>query len=96
MRERLVRAARRHRKKLTALLDAQSGVEFEGETKPLPAADEAIAIRAWNLLATGSGGIDWSGLPVVAELLGVEDVEGLLTRLEVIRMHKPPEQAKQD
>lgn len=49
------------------------------------------AIRAWNFLATGAGGIDWAGLPVVVELLGVDDVEQLLERLYVIRTHKPPE-----
>lgn len=58
-----------------------------------PQADDGdrIAIRAFNLLANGTGGIDWAGLPVVVELLGVEDIEDLLHRLEVIRMHKPPE-----
>lgn len=40
------------------------------------------------------GGIDWAGLQVVVALLGVEDVEDLLFRLEVIRMHKPPERAQ--
>jgi hypothetical protein len=35
------------------------------------------------------GGIDWSGLPYVVELLAVDDVEGLIHRLQVIRRHKP-------
>ena len=42
-----------------------------------------------NLLATGTGGLDWAGLPAVAEWLGVTDLDGLLTRLEVIKMHRP-------
>lgn len=31
------------------------------------------------------GGLDWAGLPLVAELLGVEDVEWLARLLMVIR-----------
>jgi hypothetical protein len=49
------------------------------------------AIQAWNALANGSGGLDWAGLPLIVELLGVSDVEALLTRLLVIKSHKPKE-----
>lgn len=56
---------------------------------------DAQAIRAFNALANGQGGLDWAGLPLVCEWLGVEDVEGLLERLAVIRAHKPPEEAKE-
>ncbi len=31
------------------------------------------------------GGIDWSGLPIVAEVLGIEDIETLVLQLCVIR-----------
>lgn len=31
------------------------------------------------------GGIDWAGLPLVAELLGVDDLETLIMQLIVIR-----------
>jgi len=31
------------------------------------------------------GGIDWAALPVVAEMLGVNDIEGLVTDLTAIR-----------
>lgn len=51
-----------------------------------------MAIRAWNLLADGNGGIHWAGLPYVVELLGVRDLEALLDRLLVIKLHRPPEQ----
>ena len=51
---------------------------------------DQIAIKAWNLLARG-GGIDWAGLDVVVELLGVADVPGLLHRLLVIKTYKKPE-----
>lgn len=32
-------------------------------------------------------GIDWNALPVVAEMLGVRDVEMLIARLVAIRGH---------
>lgn len=31
------------------------------------------------------GGLDWAALPVVAEMLGVNDIEALITDLTVIR-----------
>lgn len=37
------------------------------------------------------GGIDWAGLPLVVEHLGIDDVEGLLHRLLTIKLHKRPE-----
>ena len=43
--------------------------------------DVRLAVKAWNLL----GGIDWAGLPLVAEILGYDDIELLITQLVVIR-----------
>ncbi len=31
------------------------------------------------------GGIDWAALPVVAEMLGIEDIETLVSQLVAIR-----------
>lgn len=31
------------------------------------------------------GGLEWAGLPIVAELLGIEDVETLVRQLIAIR-----------
>ena len=45
----------------------------------------------FNALANGMGGIDWTGLPLLASLYGVQDVEGLIDRLIVIKTHRPPE-----
>jgi len=36
----------------------------------------------WNLLG---GEIDWAGLPVVAELFGITDIELLIKQLALIR-----------
>jgi hypothetical protein len=34
------------------------------------------------------GGIDWAGLPLVAEMLGYDDMEMLVTQLQTIREFK--------
>lgn len=57
---------------------ADSGLPFGPGPAPQGA---SISIRAWNLM----GGIDWAGLPVVAEVLGIEDVERLIVDLCAIR-----------
>lgn len=52
-----------------------------------PAEQEAadrLAIRAWNLM----GGLDWAGLETIADMLGIDDVEGLIVRLAAIRDHQ--------
>ncbi len=38
-------------------------------------------MRAWNLL----GGLDWSGVEKVADLLGYDDMEILIMQLQIIR-----------
>lgn len=42
-------------------------------------------MKAWRLLSNGMGGFDWNGLPIVAELLGVDDPAMLIERLETIK-----------
>ena len=68
----------------------RSGVELLGEPDAEPDHGDLVALQAWNLLATGMGGFDWQGLPLVVALLGVQDIELLLHRLQVIKTHKPP------
>lgn len=46
----------------------------------------------WKMLSTGQGGLDWAGLPLVAEFFGITDIESLLTRLAVIKSYKKPDQ----
>ena len=48
------------------------------------------AFRVQRMLANGSGGIDWAGLPLACEMYGVRDVETLIQRLVVIKTHRPP------
>lgn len=48
--------------------------------------EDRQAIEAWNLLEQG-GGIDWAGLPIVVGLLGITDIDGLLTRLKAIKTY---------
>jgi hypothetical protein len=40
-----------------------------------------LSIRAWNIM----GGIDWAALPVIAEMLGIGDIETLVLQLVAIR-----------
>lgn len=42
----------------------------------------ALAVRAWNWMG---GQIDWAGLPLVADLLGVDDLEILVEQLAALR-----------
>lgn len=49
-----------------------------------PPAEVGLSIKAWNLLG---GQIDWAGLPVVVEILGVKDPELLVLDLITIREH---------
>lgn len=44
-------------------------------------AQTALAVRAWNLL----GGLDWSGVELVADMLGYDDAELLAEQLAAIR-----------
>lgn len=43
--------------------------------------ESQLAIQAWNLL----GGMEWAGISRVADLLGIEDEEMLITQLAAIR-----------
>jgi hypothetical protein len=51
-------------------------------------------MHVFNLLADGMGGMNWSGLPLICGWLGLTDVEGLMQRLAVIKLHRKPEKGK--
>lgn len=46
-------------------------------------------MHAYNLLANGSGGIDWAGLPLICEYLGITEIEPLIHAIGVIKSHEP-------
>jgi hypothetical protein len=77
------------------VLDFSAGVVYEGEAPPQPEPGDAEAIHVWNMLQNGMGGLDWSGLPVALEVVGVDDVEALIARLMVVKAHKPPKEEKE-
>ena len=82
---------------MTALLDAQAGIQYEGETADAtPCPDAVTAVQAWNYLANGTGGIDWTGLDAVTALLQVADeqLELLLVRLLAVKTYRPPGAAR--
>lgn len=74
------------------MLDAQAGIQYRGEDPPEATDDDLLAMRTWNMLANGMGGLDWAGLPLAVALFGIRDVEGLLHRLQVIKQHRPPDE----
>ena len=49
--------------------------------KSAPPADVQMAVTAWNLMR----GIDWLALDAVAEMIGITDLETLITQLVTIR-----------
>jgi len=55
--------------------------------------EDALAIRAWNLLTDRNGGLHLDGIELVAAWLGISDIEGLLLRLEAIKGHRPPRES---
>ena len=48
-----------------------------------------MASHIHAMLANGVGGLDWAGLPLACRYHGVVDVEGLLHRLLIIKLHNP-------
>ncbi len=44
------------------------------------------------MLSNGMGGVDWSGLPLAAAVLGVDDIDALVDAIVTIKTHKPPTQ----
>lgn len=59
------------------------------KSEPLQARN-ASAIRAWNLLSNGMGGIDWQGFERIAAHLCITDEEWLIESLHAIKSHRPP------
>lgn len=56
-------------------------------TGPAPCPRGAgLAIKAWDMLGRE---LDWSGVEIVAEILGIADVEGLVRQLVTIRDNRP-------
>ena len=48
-----------------------------------PSSDTMLAVAAWNL----AGGLEWSALETVCEVLGIADVELLIYQLVAMREH---------
>lgn len=59
-----------------------------GDADP-PTAETREAVRAFGMLSNGMGSIDWAGLMIVVELLEIDDIDGLVRRLEIIKHHRP-------
>ncbi|MCB1901794.1 MAG: hypothetical protein KDH16_21065 [Rhodocyclaceae bacterium] len=59
-----------------------------GDADP-PTHQTTEAITVYSMLSNGMGGIDWAGFPIVAALLEIDDIDGLVRRLHIIKTHKP-------
>jgi hypothetical protein len=48
-------------------------------------------VRAYNLIANGTGGVDWSALDMAVEVFGVPDAdfELLVWRIDYIKRYRP-------
>jgi hypothetical protein len=68
-----------------------AGVEYEGESPPQRTEEDDQAIRAWNLMSDGNGGVRWDALDLAVQMYDVADVPGLVQRLVIIKTHRPPE-----
>lgn len=62
---------------------------WEGEQEVTATEDDVKAMRVHAMLANGMGGIDWTGLDLAVAMFGVRDVEALIERLLVLKLHKP-------
>ncbi len=51
----------------------------------MPPDNGELAIRGWNLM---SGKIDWSALPFIVDMFGIEDVEIFVRQLVAIQDHQ--------
>lgn len=51
-------------------------------------AEDRLAFKVFGLLANGSGGLDWAGMPLACARYGVQDVAGLIDRLLIIKTHR--------
>lgn len=71
----------------------QPGVRWEGDAPDFTREDE-LAITVFNHIENGFGGLDWKGFEIVTEMLGIDDLEGLIHRLLVIKSFRPESERK--
>jgi hypothetical protein len=76
---------------LQARLAAQPGARFEG-VGPEFTHDDDVSLLIFNALSNGMGGVDWSGIELMAAKYGVEDIDGLTDRLITIKTHRTPDE----
>lgn len=65
---------------------------MESEELPPLSDDDRLAFRVANMTRNGMGGLDWSGVAMLAAWVGIADIDGLLNRLSVIVNYRPPKE----
>lgn len=60
-------------------------LEMQGRAgSPATTPEDILAVRAWGMM---NGVLDWSSVPIVADLLGIDDIEALTSDLITVREH---------
>lgn len=49
-----------------------------------------MALRCFAMIANGTGGVDWSALPLAAAYYGAQDMDALIGAMLAIKLHRPP------
>jgi hypothetical protein len=63
------------------------GYVLEGVAAPVKGPMDTEAVIVWNYASTGEHSLDWRAVEILVETREIEDVEGLLDRLYVIKNH---------
>jgi hypothetical protein len=61
----------------------------QGDAPPACSREDLQALEVWRLVSNGMGGMDAAWLPYAVALHEVDDVEGLIRRLTLIKSHRP-------
>jgi hypothetical protein len=62
---------------------------WEGEDAAHATHEDVLAMKVAGMLANGMGGYHWDALPLAVAFFGVGDMEDLLERLLVLKLHRP-------
>lgn len=73
------------------MLDAEAGVEYDGEDPPQATDDDRLALAVFSMLRLGDNGIDWGGLELAFAVHGEPpDLDALIRRLVVLKNYRKP------
>ena len=60
-------------------------LEMQGrKDAPATQAEDLLAVKAWGMM---SGTMEWASIPIIADILGYDDIEALSSDMLTIRDH---------